>query len=233
MKKNWFEVDKEGLARLVARQGKSFIVRELVQNAWDQQVSEVHINLEKIGPGKVRLTVVDDDPKGFIDLSHAFTLFAQSPKMGDPTKRGIFVLGEKLVLALCYRAEVSSTKGTIELSKQGRKMLRKMRKCGSSFVGNMKMSQAEYDELCKFIQRLIPPVKTVFNGEPLRSRAPVLEFRATMPTVVGNEQGQVHEIRRETTIKLYEPLPGETASIYEMGIPVVETGDRWHVEVCQ
>lgn len=31
----------------------------------------------------------------------------------------------------------------------------------------------------------------------------------------------------------YEPRAGETASLYELGIPVVETGDRWHVDVGQ
>src|SRR5439155_12367182 len=28
-------------------------------------------------------------------------------------------------------------------------------------------------------------------------------------------------------------LPGETPTLYELGIPVVETGDRWHVSVGQ
>ncbi|MBI4580467.1 MAG: hypothetical protein HY718_12235, partial [Planctomycetes bacterium] len=31
----------------------------------------------------------------------------------------------------------------------------------------------------------------------------------------------------------YEPAAGEAASLYEMGLPVVEIGDRWHVEVAQ
>jgi hypothetical protein len=151
MKKNWFEVDKEGLARLVARQGKTFIVRELVQNAWDQQVTEVSINLEKAGPGTVRLTVEDDDPNGFSDLSHAYTLFAPSSKMRDPTKRGIFDLGEKLVLALCYLAEVSTTTGTVQFSKRGRTKLRKTRSRGSSFVGQMGLLKIKPLETTRFI----------------------------------------------------------------------------------
>ncbi len=31
---NWFEVAKEGLARLLERRGKHFAVLELLQNAW-------------------------------------------------------------------------------------------------------------------------------------------------------------------------------------------------------
>jgi hypothetical protein len=38
---------------------------------------------------------------------------------------------------------------------------------------------------------------------------------------------------RKTTVSLYEPLPGEETHLYELGLPVVSTGDRWHVNVAQ
>jgi hypothetical protein len=50
------------------------------------------IEVDRRRPGRVR------------DLSHAFTLFAESVKKGDAEKRGRFNLGEKLVLALCDEA---------------------------------------------------------------------------------------------------------------------------------
>ena len=34
-------------------------------------------------------------------------------------------------------------------------------------------------------------------------------------------------------MSLYEPLPGEVASLYEMGLPIVCTEDKWHVSVGQ
>src|ERR1039458_8950790 len=34
--KNWFEVDRQGLARLLERKGKEFILFELIQNGWDE-----------------------------------------------------------------------------------------------------------------------------------------------------------------------------------------------------
>ncbi len=34
-------------------------------------------------------------------------------------------------------------------------------------------------------------------------------------------------------MELYDPLPGETPTLYELGLPVVETADRWHVNVGQ
>jgi hypothetical protein len=34
-------------------------------------------------------------------------------------------------------------------------------------------------------------------------------------------------------VGVFEALPGEVPGLYEMGLPVVETGDRWHVSVQQ
>ena len=113
-KKTWFEVSKEGLAKIMERKGKEFIVYELLQNAWDQNITHAHLWIDPIeNTPKVIITVSDDDPDGFKDLSHAFTLFAESDKKSDPSKRGRFNLGEKLVLACCEQAEITSTTGTI------------------------------------------------------------------------------------------------------------------------
>ena len=34
-------------------------------------------------------------------------------------------------------------------------------------------------------------------------------------------------------VSLYEPLPGEVPALYEMGLPIVETTDKWHVCIGQ
>lgn len=47
-KNNWFEVDKNGLAKTVTRRDSQFVVNEFIQNAWDQNVTEVRITLEPI-----------------------------------------------------------------------------------------------------------------------------------------------------------------------------------------
>src|SRR5438876_6624914 len=94
---NWFEVDKQGLAKLLERKGKEFALFELIQNGWDEPgVTKVSVSLEYVGHNKARLVVEDDAPEGFKDLSHAFTLFASSTKTANPEQRGRFNLGEKL-----------------------------------------------------------------------------------------------------------------------------------------
>jgi hypothetical protein len=92
---NWFDVDKAGLAKLMAGRSKAFIVYELLQNAWDQNVTEVNVSLIHLtGSRSARIVVADDDPDGFADLRDAYTLFAESQKKGNAQQRGRVNFGE-------------------------------------------------------------------------------------------------------------------------------------------
>ena len=76
-------------------------------------------------------------------------------------------------------------------------------------------------------------ITTVFNGVPLAPRTAVEQFSTTLPTEIASEDGFLRRVNRETTIRLHTVLSGETAAVYEMGIPVVETGDKWHYDIGQ
>lgn len=231
---NWLEVDRKGLAKLLERRSPEWIVYELIQNAWDTQATTVEVSLQRDGRF-VRLEVKDDDPNGFADLSHAFTLYAESTKKGNAELRGRFNCGDKVVLARCTWAELTSTKGTLRFDEKGRHRLRRKSLTGSSFVAVMKMSADEYAACLAGVRRLIPPqgVTTIFNGEPLPKRNPIDTFTATLPTEVADDDGVLRRTARKTTVTAYEPLPGEVPALYELGIPVVETSDRWHVDIGQ
>jgi hypothetical protein len=234
--KEWFAVDRKGLAQILERRGKSFAVLELLSNAWDQNVSVVNVSLTATEKrATYELEVTDDDPDGFADLTHAFTLFAPSIKKGDAEKRGRFNLGEKLVLALCDRAVIQSTRGTVTFTPEGRTETKERREVGSAFTGTVRMNRAEFDETCRAVRTVIPPggIVTVFNGEVLPLRVPVHTFDVSLPTEVADEDGNLQRRTRKTSVSLYEPEPGETPTIYELGIPVVEQDDRWHVDVGQ
>jgi len=62
---------------------------------------------------------------------------------------------------------------------------------------------------------------------------PLETFNATLRTEVASMDGLLRRAQRETVIRLFPLLPGETATLYELGIPVVETGDRWHCDIGQ
>jgi hypothetical protein len=232
----WFEVDKEGLARLLDRKGKEFALFELIQNAWDEPgVSRVDVSLEYRGWNKAVLIVEDDAPEGFRDLSHAFRLFAESAKKTNPEQRGRFNLGEKLVLALCDEVTIRTTRGGLRFDSKGRHSLRSSQSAGSRIECLIRMTGDECQNMESQVQKLISPegITTSFNGQRLDPRPPVEKFGATLRTDIADENGYLRRADRETTVRLYGVLPGEKAMIYEMGIPVVETGDRWHCDVGQ
>ena len=79
-RQDWFSVDTDGLAQLLERRGREFIVYELIQNSWDQNAAQVKVSLAPIAgrKGVAHLVVADDDPDGFADLRHAYTLYAPS-----------------------------------------------------------------------------------------------------------------------------------------------------------
>lgn len=235
---SWFEVSKEGLAKLLSRKGKEFMLYELIQNGWDTKARRVDALLETIPHmrGLARLVVEDDDPDGFKDLKHAFTLFAESEKKSDPTKRGRFNLGEKLVLALSVEAAITSTKGAVYFSKEGREMKpQDRRETGSRFAATVRVTREEALEMSKAVFRLIQPadVETTFNGKPLPRRRCLSSFQCVLPTEIADQEGALRRTERKTTVEVHEVLPGEEASVYEMGIPVVPTGDQWHYNVMQ
>lgn len=233
---DWFRVDKNGLEALLARRGKEFVLFELIQNAWDEDVTRVSVTLEPV-PGKplAVLSVEDDSPDGFQDLAHAYTLFAESKKKAEPGKRGRFNFGEKLVLACCESAVIETTTGTIKFHADGSRVkLRSHRARGSQVQCLLRMTREEMSGVIAAASRLIPPggVTTV-NGVEIPRRDPVTFFEATLSTEVADAEGMLRAAKRRCEVYIHEPLPGEVGSVYEMGIPVVETGDRFHYNVMQ
>lgn len=230
-----FEVDKEGLAKLMSRRGPSFALLELIQNAWDEASTVVRVTLTQIDDARAMLTVEDDNPDGFVDITHAYRLFADSAKKGDAEKRGRFNLGEKLVIAICETAEVSTTTGLIRFDSEGRTHHDPIRKTGSMFTGVLPMTAAEYDAAEVEVRTLIPPVgiTTIFNGVEIDHRTPLRLFETTLLSEIADDEGRLKRTWRKGAVAVYAVLPGEHATIYEMGIPVVATDDRWHVDVLQ
>ena len=235
--KNWFEIDRKGLAKLIERRGKIALVHELIGNALDADGTtrvEVVLSPEE-GVPHATVIVRDDSPGGFADISHAWTVFAESERKAYPTKRGRFDLGEKLVLALCTEASIISTKAAVMFDSRGRTSMRARRERGTEFQGIARITRAELAEIKEGLKRLIPPagVTIVVDGTPLLARTPLKTVEATLATEIADGEGILRRSARKTTVEIYEVLPGETATLYELGMPVVETGDKFHVCVGQ
>lgn len=234
----WFEVNRAGLAAVAGRRNKLFILRELIQNAWDEPANVVSVEvLDPVTKGGLStIRVTDNSPEGFHDLTHAYTLFAPSKKVADAGKRGRFNFGEKLVLALCSEARIETTKGTV-LFEHGerRRTSRACRQAGSMFEARLRLNMEERAALVACAKGMLVPegILTTVNGEEVAPRAAVRSFEWYLLTEVATDDGMLKSVYRATKVSIYEVLPGEQAMLYEMGIPVVATGDRWHVDIGQ
>ena len=231
---SWLEIDIIGLRRTLERKGKAWAIFELVQNSWDTDATRVDVTLTKPKNGKSILTCRDNAPDGYRDLSEAHTLFGSSSKKADPMKRGRFNAGEKFVLVMCEQAKVTSTTGQFVFQSNGkRKMTDVKTDAGTEFQGTLEMTEEEWLEVNRQVQRLFPPITTTFNGVDIPTRKPLHVFQETLPTEIANDRGILIPRRRKTEVRLYETLKGESPMIYERGIPVVEMDGKYHVSVEQ
>lgn len=235
-----FEVDKKGLAQLIADRPKAFIVYELVQNAWDEASTRVEVTISMVGSSRCSITVTDDNPEGFANIAHAYTLFAESRKKGDPEKRGRFNLGEKLVIALAEEATITTTKGQVVFNKEGRSMRPFAQDAGTTFTGIFRITEREYRAMMHDVEKLIPPrnIETICNGYSLGttasdySKSPIGQCFAQLPTVLADGDGNLRPTVRKTSVLFYDAGDSQ-AMLYEMGIPVVEIDCGFHVNVQQ
>ncbi len=237
----YFTVDRRGLAKLVERRGDAWlasIVLELYQNAVDNDgVTHVSIDMEPTrGRPTVVVRVTDDHPEGFADLAAAWTLFAESERKGDPTKRGRFCMGEKLVAAIASSMTIETTKGTVTFDESGRTVsTRSRRDAGSCITVMLRATREQVQIADETVLRIIAPegVRVVFCGDDIPHRTPDATVRCALPTEVSDDDGVLRRRVRETVVRAYEPRGGE-AWLYELGIPVMALpDDRFDLDVGQ
>ena len=241
MAKGWIEADENGLAEIAERWGKTFAIRELAQNALDEPgVKRIMVTI--IWDSETRVGYIrfeDDAPEGFYKLSHAWTLFARTRKRKDPESRGRFNLGCKIVLSLCKKALITTTKGRVIFDKEGRRTTSTKTAAGSVVECWMPMAKKEAAEMIEAAEGILVPngIEFIVNGIMVEIREPLATIDVkSLPTEIEGENGRMAQTRRNTVIKVYEAEGnGENPYLHEMGIPIValEDGDRWHLDVAQ
>ena len=232
MSKDWFAVDKDGLKQLQKNKSKIFIINELCQNAFDEDITSCKVNFSLNENNILTITVEDDSPEGFKDITHAYTLFADTYKRQDPTKRGRFNLGEKQVIAICKKAIVSTTKGTVIFDDNGREGTDQKRKCGSKIILELEATFNEYKELVEHAKSLLVPeeIKYEVDGVRVYSKQIFKSFDAKLHTDILVDK-VIKTQMRETKVNLIES--SGQSWIYEMGIPIMKTDCPWHIDVQQ
>lgn len=227
----WFEIDKDGLAAILERRGKAFALAELVSNAWDSGTDAVAITMTPLDGRPAVHVHVEDWGEGFADLSHAYTMFAKSRRAGDAEKRGRFCLGEKLVLACCHKATITSTGGSVEFDGGKRRTSKRCRPHGTLFEADMRMTRAEHEDAVAFLRRMIPPVSTVLDGVEIARPDSLCRFTARLPTEIADADGNLRRTMRQCEVEVYDGADG--GEVLELGVPVVECDMPYRVNVAQ
>ena len=238
MQKPALEIDVKGYRQTLSNKGKPRILVEALANALDTEATVITVSFKQ-EKGRAELFVKDNDPDGFANLRDSYTLFAPSTRRDDYEKSGRFGQGDKEVVAICVDGgslHLVSTKGTIHFNSEGRiERSDEKTSTGTELTASLKLNRFEADEFVELVTSLIVPEAIIFkfNNEVLPHRKPVKVVRETLDTVTTDEEGNLKETRRQTSVELYEPQSGETVYIYELGIPVVEHDGRFHVNIKQ
>ena len=233
-----FEVDAKGFKVQMEEIGTGRLIAELISNSLDE---------ESVGTIKVRITkhgelvhvTVNDDGDGFRDVEEIWTLFADSYKRTDPTKRGRFNLGEKQFLITCEDAYIKTGDHHVIVSGAEKEVKRLSKKFeGVEVFGRIRESVQSRDEVLKFLERIAVPdgKKLYINDTEIESTPIVKSFKEKLNTPVATSAYRpLRDRPRETEVHLYQVSDGETAWIYEKGIPVQKLDDhiKWHVDVQQ
>ena len=228
----WFNVDRAGLAAILARKGKAFAIYELLGNAWDAEATEVSVEIHPIASSPYcKLVVQDNSPKGWEDLNHAFTMFSRSNRADKAEKRGRFNLGEKLVLACCRSATIETMHGSFVFDETGRHSSSVRTGQGTKFSCEIRITRDELGEICRQVAKIIPPVKTTFDGVALQRPRHLHTFECRLPTEIADGDGTLRRTMRTTKVEAFE---GEgQGMILEMGIPVCDADWPWRLNILQ
>jgi len=230
--KSWFEVDKDGLKALQLGKPKSYIIRELVANAWDENITFCKIETAHKN-GIATISVEDDNPEGFRDLTDSYTIFKHTIKRSNPKQRGRFNIGEKQVLAICRDAKVESTKGTITFNKDNTRSHSTLhRSKGTKVTVNIRMSKADYEEILDALKLYLSPknIVTTINGQRLDYKQPFKTISATLQTEL-ESNGIFRKTQRKTEIEIHQVI-GDSY-LYEMQIPVTKIDCQFSIDIQQ
>ena len=237
MREERFAVSAEGLRQLHAAREPWTLVKELIQNAWDEAPHATRCDVRIAdGPDGGTVVGVEDDGPAFANISDAWTLMAETRKRGEPTKRGRFNLGEKEIIAVALSASIETAGTTVSFPAEGgRKTSANKRKRGTLVTVTMPWTAEQAKELRAQLQRFRPTECGLsIDGCEIARRTPLGTRETTLRTLIQHGPGQpMTDTKRRTRIDILERADPESAWIYEMGIPIQATTLPYDVDVHQ
>lgn len=239
---NALEVDMKGFRQLFANRPVYRAIEELISNAFDEKgVTRVDVTLNWAS-GYLNVQVIDDAPDGFRDMKDAYTLFASSYKKDNLNQRGRFNFGEKWVVARATWMEIKSTTGCVTFENNSRRVSRSnVTDAGTAVTASFKINRVQCAEIAARLQAIIVPLGIRLRVDTDNVTVDVGHRRdcicvalCNLPTVGVNEAGELITKRANTEVEIYPAADKQRGGcIYEMGIPIVYTGDLYDANVRQ
>lgn len=225
----WFELSEEGWRRSNRARPLGQLVREALQNAFDQRAGKVKVRLEE---DEVRIE--DDAPAGLARDEYAFTVFL-GEKDTPPTWRGRKGRGLKELIASSDHAEVETVSRTIVFDDTGRHVRPNTRQVGTCLRLFRRTSPRELEAALQLLRLTIAPpgVELVINSRTVRPPRLKESLEGCVLETVELHRGVERYAERATRLDLYRPRPGETPHLFELGLPVEPHHLPWHVDVQQ
>lgn len=235
-----FAVSESGMRELNSSREPWDLVKELIQNAWDEvpYATECRVTVEPQPDGSTTLVTVEDDGPGFSDITDAYTLMGHTGKRLDPTQRGRFNIGEKDVISVAIEAVIETAHQTVTFPRAGSRTVADNSRHKGTVVRvlmpwGIRQSSELVDRLLKF--RCTNVCRLFVNGQEVPPRPATQICEISLPTVKQDGPNQpIRTQQRRTNIHLIEPLTGSGERwLYEMGIPVQTIDCPWDVDVMQ
>ena len=241
-----FAADPEGWREQNAGRPAAHLLRELVQNVFDEAATGLSVELGSDSNG-ARFLVADNVPGGIRDERLIWTLFL-SDKKDEPTKRGRMGRGLKELIAVADETLIRTQNAPALLFERVRGKWKRSNpkrhrtEVGTVVQGNVKAWKArDVRAAIEYLMRMRPPEGLAFsvNGERVERKPATETYQLKLPTVVYELEpdGRVERQRTcTTTVELFEELDdeGKPASwVYEMGVPVEPIDFPLSIDVAQ
>ena len=240
----WLSISTEGFAAMNAARPAEHLIKELVQNALDSfsegQQGRIELRYSPQNDGFV--VECSDNGSGISNLGDLRVVYL-THKTDSHLKRGRFGRGFKEALCIAEQARVVSGGQQLDfLLENGVRVTRQgpstEGNCGTRVWMRMPWPAETRERLDAYFGQFLVPngIELEVNGNRISAREVQQRVQASITTELYDASSQSwKKPSRATAIHLVRTLPGETPTIYEMGIPVaaVDWTMPYHCDVQQ
>ncbi len=156
-----FAVAASGMAQLHSGRRPDHLIKELIQNAFDENPSICAVSVSADNEGA--LITVSDNGRGFSDIANAYTLMAETPKRMDPNTRGRFNLGDKEVISDSLWCRIETVGWTVEFPPEGGRTVEpNQQRQGTTVTAMMPWTKDQAEDLTQKLSYIRPPQRTAY-----------------------------------------------------------------------